>query len=206
MQCSSCGGQLPTQVTYCPACGVLVSYNVSPSGVSSHDSTTVASPGVSSHDSTTEASPDASSHEIPPPPPPTYYGSSSYGDRGLNPYKPIDPYASSLQAPPQAQPRPHRTSPWLFRIPLTILVTALIIFITIDVINNNLPGVDHNHLFVNSVFMTHYPPVISVISIILFDISIFSIFLCPIWLVISGIIHVISTIVRHAAKKVKTLL
>lgn len=84
MQCSSCRAEFPTNVTYCPVCGNLIS----PLAQSVDQSTIVSSSGVSQPNS-----------------PSTNYGSSPY--QGLpqspysNPYEQPSPYAIGL---PQPQP------------------------------------------------------------------------------------------------------
>lgn len=80
MKCRSCGTELSGGVNFCPNCGAVTPNKVSKSGISPYDLTAV--------------------------PPPTDYGSPPYGIAPQNPYEPLNPYDTPLQAPLPPPPPP----------------------------------------------------------------------------------------------------
>lgn len=142
MQCSSCRAEFPTNVTYCPVCGNLVTL----SAQSVDQSTIMSSPGASQ-----------------PVYPSTNYGSPSY--EGLqqnpynNPYEQPSPYAPGLPQPPMPigsnstlppvppvpfPPRPNRTRLFLI-IGISVLVLALIaVSINLFILSRRGTGPDVN--------------------------------------------------------------
>lgn len=74
MQCSTCGTPLPAGAAFCPTCGAVTPYNVSSSGVSPSDPTTVFTSYGESGASSQHAYPSLNPYAAPPtapPPPPT---------------------------------------------------------------------------------------------------------------------------------------
>ena len=70
MQCNTCGTQMPAGAAYCPTCGSVTPYQVSSTGVSPSDSTSVyTSYGESSQHPYTTPHPYAAPSTAPPPPP-----------------------------------------------------------------------------------------------------------------------------------------
>jgi eukaryotic-like serine/threonine-protein kinase len=120
MNCSACGMQLPSGVSYCPNCGTPTPAYYAPTGTSPDN------PTVSS-----------SSENVPPPPPPyTNYGSQPYGVQSPYSTPPPNPYNTPLPAtyvsngeaqivpPPPSQRRGNRTG---LIIGVVVLVLVIIV-------------------------------------------------------------------------------